>query len=193
MFVSFGRDKFMEKKSTRGKALEEQENLQNVAMKILSGEFDIQEYLGLDDNALEVIYSLGREMFNLKKYEKAKDVFNLLCLLKANNPKYIAACGSACFMLKDYINAMLFFRMAVVNGDYTPKSIMKIAECTVRLHQIEPTLLCLKEIETLMKNNKEFQSDSESLKCYEKAKMIKENLENQLKELNSETKTPESK
>ena len=107
--------------------LKQQEELQEAAEKIISGEFSIQEYLGMSGSTLEIIYSIGVEMHKLKQYEKAKNVFKLLCMIKGEDPKYLAACGSAHFMLKEYVDALALFKLAVLAGDYTPRSLMNVA------------------------------------------------------------------
>ncbi|MDR0693593.1 MAG: hypothetical protein LBF49_03450 [Puniceicoccales bacterium] len=52
--------------------IEYQKKLQDAAMQIVSGNFDIKEYYGISDEGLEAIYTVGYEMYKHKQYEEAK-------------------------------------------------------------------------------------------------------------------------
>jgi tetratricopeptide (TPR) repeat protein len=145
------------------KAIEYQKRLQDAAMQILSGKFNIKEYYGISDEGLEAIYMVGYEMYKHKQYEEAKGVFTLLCALEPASIKYLSACGSACFMQEDYINASQFFRLALINGDYTPKTLLRLAECSIKLELLELAERYLGELvrvaaEEKFKDNKESQT-----------------------------------
>jgi TolA-binding protein len=111
--------------------IEYQKKLQDAAMQIVSGKFDIKEYYGISEDGLEAIYVVGYEMYKHKQYEEAKGVFTILCVLEPTSVKYLSACGSAYFMMEDYLNASQLFRIALIHGDYTPKTLLRLAECIV--------------------------------------------------------------
>ncbi|MDR3143903.1 MAG: tetratricopeptide repeat protein [Puniceicoccales bacterium] len=152
-------------------AIEYKEKLQEAAANAIAGRFDFKEYYGLSDGNLESIYGIGHEMYKHKQYEKAKGVFALLSLLEPKSQKYMSACGSACFMLKDYSAAAQYFRMAIIIGDVTPKMLMRIAECTIRLDQVDDTKRYLSEL-IRVASKKEFLGDKESQSCKVKAEMM---------------------
>lgn len=118
-------------------SIEYKKQLQNAAEKILTGEFDIKKYYGLTKESMDAIYLVGHEMYHHKQYDKARDVFGLLSMLEPKSTMYLSACGSACFMNEDYFNAAQFFRLAMLQGEYNPKTLLRMAECCVRLNQLD--------------------------------------------------------
>ncbi|MDR1413825.1 MAG: tetratricopeptide repeat protein [Puniceicoccales bacterium] len=159
---------------------EYQKSLKSAAEKILSGEFNIREYYGLTDDGMEAIYMVGSEMYKHKQYEKAKGVFALLATLDPLSIKYLAACGSANFMDKDYFGATQYFRLAIMHGDYTPKALLRLAECVVRLNQLDTAKKYIDELQTLAQTDK-FKKDKETEAYVSRAKMIAAAIEKQLK------------
>lgn len=118
-------------------SIEYKKQLQDAAEKILTGEFDIKKYYGLTKESMDAIYLVGHEMYHHKQYDKARDVFGLLSMLEPKSTMYLSACGSACFMNEDYFNAAQFFRLAMLQGEYNPKTLLRMAECCVRLNQFD--------------------------------------------------------
>ena len=118
-------------------SIEYKKQLQDAAEKILTGEFDIKKYYGLTKESMDAIYLVGHEMYHHKQYDKARDVFGLLSMLEPSSNMYLSACGSACFMDEDYFNAANFFRLSMLQGEYNPKTLLRMAECCVRLNQFD--------------------------------------------------------
>ncbi|MDR1528112.1 MAG: tetratricopeptide repeat protein [Puniceicoccales bacterium] len=148
-----------------------QKELQDAAMQIVSGEFDIKEYYGISNEGLDAIYTVGHEMYKHKQYEEAKGVFTILCTLEPTSIKYLSACGSTYFMLEDYLNASQFFRLALINGDYTPKTLLRLAECTIKLELLELTERYLRELIRIAAEEK-FKNDKESQAYEARAQMM---------------------
>jgi len=140
-----------------------QETLQDVATQIATGEFDIKDYYGITEEGFESMYMVGFEMYKHKQDEEAKGVFTLLSMLVPSSTRYLSACGSAHFMMEDCLNASQFFRLALVQGDFTPKTLLRLAECSIRLAQFDLAERYLGELVRIAKdekftNDKEFQS-----------------------------------
>jgi predicted Zn-dependent protease len=140
-------------------------------MQIVSGNFDIKEYYGISDEGLEAIYTVAYEMFKHKQYEEAKGVFTILCVLEPTSIRYLSACGSTYFMLEDYLNASQFFRIALIHGDYTPKTLLRLAECTVKLELLELAERYLTEL-IRVAQKEEFKNDIESKSYEARARMM---------------------
>jgi predicted Zn-dependent protease len=167
---------FMEQENMQESQEEEdseeyQQKLRDAAEQILSGNFKIRDYYGLSDGALEYIYMVGHEMFAHKQYDKAKNVLSLLVALEPTSIKYSSACGVAHFMAEEYENAMSFFRIALLSGDYTPKGLMRLAECAVRLDDAKLASNYLEEVLHVAGSDK-FKNDKESSAYTERAKMM---------------------
>ncbi|MDR1595664.1 MAG: tetratricopeptide repeat protein [Puniceicoccales bacterium] len=176
-----------EKKEQQGKEYEEA--LKNAAEKIISGNFSLREYYGISDDGLEAIYMVGHEMYKHKQYVKAKGVFALLCTLQPMSSKYLSACGSASFMAGDYTTAAQYFRMALAEGEYTPKMLMRLAECVIRLDQLDLAKKYIDELLTLANDDK-FKNDRESRIYEARARMTSTMVEKELAKLAEEKKSP---
>jgi tetratricopeptide (TPR) repeat protein len=140
-------------------------------MQIVSGNFDIKEYYGISEEGLEAIYTVSYEMYKHKQYEEAKGVFTILCTLEPISIKYLSACGSAYFMLEDYFNASQLFRIALINGDYTPKTLLRLAECSIKLELLDLAERYLGELIRLAAEEK-FKEDKESQTYEARARMM---------------------
>ena len=125
---------------------------------------------------MEAIYNIGYEMYNHKKYENAGDVFNLLTMLEPNSTKYLSACASAQYMAGNYLGALLLFKMSMINGDYNPKTLMKISECSIKLEKFDDVRRYNNEIIRLFSTD-EYKKDKEVASYVERAKMINSMLD----------------
>ena len=177
------------KKGDKKKDIERFEALRDAAAQIADGNFDIKKYYGITDDGLEAIYNIGYEMYNHKKYENAGDVFNLLTILEPNSTKYLSACASAQYMAGNYIGALLFFKMSMINGDYNPRTLMKMSECSIKLGKFDDVRRYNNEIIRLLSTD-EYKEDKEVASYVERAKMINSMLDE--KERTSYKKSNES-
>ena len=164
------------KKGNKKKDIERFEALRDAAAQIADGNFDIKKYYGITEDGWEAIYNIGYEMYNHKKYENAGDVFNLLTMLEPNSTKYLSACASAQYMAGNYLGALLLFKMSMINGDYNPKTLMKISECSIKLEKFDDVRRYNNEIIRLFSTD-EYKKDKEVASYVERAKMINSMLD----------------
>jgi hypothetical protein len=74
-------------------------------------------------------------------------------------------------MQEDYLNASQFFRLVLINGDYTPKTLLCLAKCTIKLEMLELAERYLPELIRVAAEEK-FQKDKESQAYEARAKMM---------------------
>ncbi|MDR0595526.1 MAG: tetratricopeptide repeat protein [Puniceicoccales bacterium] len=165
------------KSSDDTKNLEEKkrEEMLRVATAILDGTFDIKGYYGLTDGGVEAIYVAGYEFFQHKKYEQAQQIFSLLCFLDNSTPKFYYAYGAASFMLKQYFNAEIGYRAAMLTGDYTPKLFLRLAEACLWQNKIKETEDSLNEVMRLSQLD-EFKDSDDAKHAASRASLILEGL-----------------
>lgn len=113
------------------------ENLQSAIKLIASGEFDVKKFYGLDDNCTEAIYAYGYQIFQQKKYDKAMQIFSVLCFLDKNNEKYFEALASASMLAENYIAAMMAYTTLMALGHVKPKYFYGLGECCLKLNKNE--------------------------------------------------------
>lgn len=122
------------------------EEMLKVATSILDGTFDVKEYYGLTEGGVEAMYAAGYELFQHKKYDKAQQIFSMLCFLDNNSKKFYYAYGVASFMLKQYMQAEIGYRAALLNGDYTPNLFLRLAEACLCQNKMKEGTDCLDEV-----------------------------------------------
>jgi hypothetical protein len=74
-------------------------------------------------------------------------------------------------MLEDYFNASQLFRIALINGDYTPKTLLRLAECSIKLELLDLAERYLGELIRLAAEEK-FKEDKESQTYEARARMM---------------------
>lgn len=112
------------------------ENLDEIANSILSGQFSFRDYYGVTDDATKVIYSIGYQMYVNKKYDKAHSIFSLLCILDPTADNFYAQ-AAASFMLQNYAMALSLYHMAMVYGKNTPSLFEQMAKCCAYLNKMD--------------------------------------------------------
>lgn len=113
------------------------ESLQSAIELISSGNFDVKKFYGLDDNCTEAIYAYGYQIFQQKKYDKAMQIFSVLCFLDKNNEKYFEAFASASMLAENYISAMMAYTTLMALGYVKPKYFYGLGECCLKMNKIE--------------------------------------------------------
>jgi tetratricopeptide (TPR) repeat protein len=143
--------------------LDEKKRAENekIIDSILNGTFSAKEYYGLTDGGIEAIYATGYEFFQHKKYEQAQHIFSLLCFLDNRSKKFHYALGAVSFLLKQYIQAEVEYRLALLNGEYNPNLFLHLAEACLAQNKTKETGDCLNEVIRLSKLD-EFKDDNDA-------------------------------
>jgi tetratricopeptide (TPR) repeat protein len=138
------------------KKLEENEKIID---SILDGTFNAKDYYGLTDGGVEAMYATGYEFFQHKKYEQAQRVFSLLCFLDGRSKKFHYALGAVSFLLKQYLQAEMEYRIALLYGEYNPNLFLHLAEACLAQNKTKEATDCLGEVIRLSKLD-EFKDDN---------------------------------
>lgn len=83
----------------------------------MNGLITLQELEGINDEEMETIYALGYNFFTYGKYEAAKDIFTGLTAYAPYTAHYWRALGAVSQQLKEYIEAIASYDMAVANDE----------------------------------------------------------------------------
>jgi predicted Zn-dependent protease len=142
--------------------LDEKKQAENekIVDSIFDGTFNAKEYYGLTDGGIEAIYATGYELFQHKKYEQAQRVFSLLCFLDSKSKKFHYALGAVSFLLKQYLQAEMEYRIALLHGEYNPNLFLHLAEACLAQNKIKESSDYLNEVIRLSKSN-EFKDDND--------------------------------
>jgi type III secretion system low calcium response chaperone LcrH/SycD len=83
----------------------------------MNGLITLQELEGISDEEMETIYALGYNFFTYGKYDAAKDIFTGLTAYAPYTAHYWRALGAVNQQLKDYLEAVAAYDMAIANDD----------------------------------------------------------------------------
>ena len=89
----------------------------------------LRDIQGLTNENMEGLYALAYSEYNQGKYDKAQELFQLLCQLDHLEKKYWVGLGATRQMLKDYSNAIDAYSVAVMFDLNDPVPPMHAAEC----------------------------------------------------------------
>lgn len=108
------------------------------AMKfIASGDFNIKQFYGLDNQSTEIIYNFGYQFFEQKKYDMAVKIFALLCFIEPKEEKYLHALSAASILDKNYQSAIMAYTALLAQGHIKPKYFYGLGDCALNLGQID--------------------------------------------------------
>lgn len=83
----------------------------------MNGLITLQELEGISDEEMETIYALGYNFFTYGKYDAAKDIFTGLTAYAPYTAHYWRALGAVNQQLKDYLEAIAAYDMAIANDE----------------------------------------------------------------------------
>jgi hypothetical protein len=86
----------------------------------------------MSEAGVEARYMVGHSLYEKKQYERARGIFGMAAMFNTKSAKYLSACGLACFMCNDFVTASAFFKLAAAAGDDGPKTMLRLAECSIR-------------------------------------------------------------
>lgn len=104
------------------------------------------DFINLDDEKKNALYSMGHYQYTQGKYSEAFKIFQLIVLNDHLNRRAIKALGSCLQMLKFYEDAMKQLAIAVYMEPSDPGPVLQIAECMLALNKKEDAISLLKEI-----------------------------------------------
>ena len=101
---------------------------------------------------LEMLYSVGIELYYSGLFEKAADLFRLLCFYEQANPKHWIALGGAHQHTKDHERALASFAMASLYDPQNPEPKLYAAHSLIDLGDLPRSLECAQAAVQLCKN-----------------------------------------
>lgn len=100
---------------------------------------------------LEALYALGFELYAAGHFEKAADLFRLLCLYQSDKSRNWIALGGANQQRKEYESAIAAFVMASFADPLNPEPRLYAAHCLIALMDLTGALEATREALRLCK------------------------------------------
>lgn len=92
-----------------------------------------KEILGLNDAMIEGIYGQAYRLYNTGKYKEAIQVFRLLIMINASEPKYAMGLAACFHMLKQYKDAADAYTVVAVIDPDNPIPFYHMSDCYVQM------------------------------------------------------------
>ena len=104
----------------------------------LRGKRTLADARGIDDEALESVYGIARELYVNGQHARARQSFELLCLYDHENARYWRALGACRELSKDYLGAAAALTFAAAHMARPDRSLqLSLAECLMAAGQLD--------------------------------------------------------
>lgn len=142
-----------------------------------------KDAMGLTDQMVEGIYGHAYRLYNAGQYREASQLFRLLVMLNATEPKFILGLAACYHLLGQYDNALMTYSVVEVMNTKDPMPNYHASDCYVKLGLPE---FALEQLQVALKKCTD-SHEHQILK--DRIKMTMTNLTTHKKE----EKTPEKK
>lgn len=146
-----------------------------------------KEAMGLSDEMVEGIYGHSYRLYNAGQYREALQLFRLLIMLNALEPKYILGYAACYHMLGQYDNALIAYAVVAVLSPKDPMPPYHSFDCYTKLGIEDKALESLKEAYKKCGNQPQFAP------LKERIQLILKNLKKDPEAITKQERTTEAK
>lgn len=93
----------------------------------------VKDTLGINDETAEGIYGQAYLLYNTGRYRDAGEVFRLLVMMNATEPKYLIGLAACYHMMKDYQAAGSTYNLASIIDPENPIPFFHASDCYLQL------------------------------------------------------------
>jgi type III secretion system low calcium response chaperone LcrH/SycD len=111
--------------------------------KLAKGEIRLADALSIPKDKLNAMYAIAYDLYSNDKYEKAVNIFGMLCLYDPLNIDYWQGLGATHKMLKHYDLAALAYSTLIQLRSTQMSYYLDLAECFLQMKQVENAKNCL--------------------------------------------------
>lgn len=102
-----------------------------------------KDALGLTDAMIEGIYGQAYRLYNTGKYKEAGQIFRLLLMINAAEPKYSLGLAACFHMKKEFENAISAYTTCSFMDPESPIPYYHLADCYIQLEDIPSAIVAL--------------------------------------------------
>ncbi|MDR1254477.1 MAG: tetratricopeptide repeat protein [Puniceicoccales bacterium] len=121
--------------------------------KLAKGEIRLADALSIPKEKLNIMYAIAYDLYDNNKYEKAVNIFNMLCLYDPLNTDYWQGLGATQKLLKKYELAALAYSTLIQLRNTQMAYYLDLAECLLQMERIEDAKKCLQGILSIGESN----------------------------------------
>ncbi len=148
-----------------------QQDMEALMQKTFRGEITLADEMKLEKKDMDALYVITEMQLQAGKYEDAFRMFNVLCMLNPQDPRFLFGGAMARQKLGDYTTASIYYYLAAVLDYDNPTPMLHLSECLMALKDKEIAKNILQQTVELAEKSAEYATISQ------RAKTILENLE----------------
>lgn len=114
-----------------------------MANKMLIQGLTPKDAMGVSSSYMENVYAQAYRLYNTGKYSEATDLFRILVMLNAMEPKYMLGLAACYHMLKEYYNAIQTYTLAVALDVESPIPHYHTSDCFIQMKDYLSAMICL--------------------------------------------------
>lgn len=111
--------------------------------KMLKGGLSPKDALEVNPQTLENVYAQAYRLYNTGKYDEALQLFRILVVLNAMEPKYILGLAASFHLLKEYQNAIQSYTLCSTLDPKSPLPSYHSADCFIQMKDDLSAMVCL--------------------------------------------------
>ncbi len=116
------------------------EEMDKIVSDIFEKDMLPKDAIGIPDDVMEGIYAHAYRTYNVGKYHNAAQLFRLLIMLNALEPKYVLGLAACHHLLGQYDNALMMYMVVEVLNPKDPMPNYHSADCYIRIEMQEDAL-----------------------------------------------------
>lgn len=119
------------------------EGQETIVKQLISHGVAPKDVMGLNDAMVEGIYGQAYRLYNTGKYKDAIQLFRLLIMLNASEPKFLMGIAACYHMLKEYDNAVGAYTLCGVIDPDNPVPYYHVSDCYLKMEDKRSALVSL--------------------------------------------------
>jgi type III secretion system low calcium response chaperone LcrH/SycD len=104
-----------------------------ISQKVLNGESTMQIELGLTEEQMESVYTIGFNLYRNRRNEDARRIFSFLAMLNPLEYKYHFGLAATCHVQNHFDMAALHYLQSAMIDDTRPEPWYHLSECLLAL------------------------------------------------------------
>jgi len=124
-------------------AKEQQKNFENLSRDVVEKGLLPKNALGMSDNLIEGIYGQAYRLYNTGKYKDASQLFRMLIMLDATEPKYPMGLAACFHMMKEYQNAINTYALCGIIDPENPVPHYHASDCYLQMNDPISAIIAL--------------------------------------------------
>jgi len=108
-------------------------DIDQLASKTMKRGVLTKDALGLSDQMVEGIYAQAYRLYNTGKYKDASQLFRLLIMLNASDPKYALGLAACFHMMKEYKSAIEMYTVCGITDPNNPIPFYHASDCFTQM------------------------------------------------------------